>query len=172
MDNNIYQIDSWTPSTFYYKNKILTYNNLYYYVMFDYTSSSLIVNDINAGNLGGYIWDRGESKPYFQWKPNYNFENTNEPRVKNIQFGDGYSQRTPDGINNLLLNYQFSFQGDLHATTAILHFLTIRNGVESFCFIPPAPRGQIGRFVCQNWKDKQTFNNNYTISANFIQTPT
>src|ERR1700761_9317680 len=109
MDNNILAIDSWTALTPYFKNKVLTNNGLYYYVAFNYTSSSSITTDINNGNLNGYIWDRGENKPFFTWKSNYKFDNTSTPRVKQIQFGDGYSQRVPDGINNLLLNYKFTF---------------------------------------------------------------
>lgn len=172
MDNSVYQIDSWTPNTFYYKNKIVINNNLYYYAMNDYTSSSDINTDINNGNLGGYIYDRGENKPQFLWKPSFGFNNKNTPRIKEISFSDGYVQRVSDGINNLLLNYNFNFETrDLHETTAILHFLSIRKGVESFCFISPAPRAQIFRFICKEWSDEQTFYNNYKITANFIQTP-
>jgi phage-related protein len=171
MDNNIYQIDTWQPTTFYFKDKVLTNNNLFYYVAFDYTSSSSITTDINNGNLNGYIFDRGQQKPYFTWKANYNFTNENEPRVKKIQFGDGYFQLVPDGINNILLNYNFTFEGNLHNITAILHFLATRNGSESFCMLAPAPRGQILRFYCPKWSDIQRFYNNYSITANFLQTP-
>ena len=114
----------------------------------------------------------GQNKPYFTWRPNFNFSNENQPRVKKIQFGDGYFQVVPDGVNNLLLNYEFEFQAiEIHEATAILHFLTTRNGTESFCFLPPAPRGQISRFLCSKWTDIQTFWNNYTIKATFTQTP-
>lgn len=171
MDNNIFSIDTWVATTAYYKNKILINNNLYYYVAFDYTSSSSIATDIANGNLVGYIYDRGVNKPYFTWKSNYDFNNKNTPRIKTIKFGDGYEQNVPDGINNLLLNYTFTFDGDLHQTTAILHFLATRNGSESFCFLPPAPRGQISRFVCQEWTDIQKFFNNYSIEAIFRQVP-
>lgn len=172
MDNSIYQIDSWVGSTFYYKNKILTNNNLYYYARQDYTSSSSITTDINNGNLVGYIYHLSENKPYFIWKPGFNYGNDNNPRVKTIQFGDGFSQRIPDGINNLLLNFNFSFDTrDLHEATAILHFLATRNGTESFCMIPPAPYGNLLRFICSKWTPTQNFYNNYTIQANFVQVP-
>lgn len=172
MNDNLYSIDSWTPSTFYYKNKILINNNQYYYAMNDYTSSSDIQTDINNGNLGGYIYDRGQNIPLFLWKPSFDFTNKNIPRIKKIQFGDGYYQSLPDGTNNLLLNYNFVFETrDLHETTAILHFLTQRNGVESFAFVCPAPRGQLLRFKCSEWSDTQKFYSNYSITANFIQTP-
>ncbi len=171
MDNNILSVDTWQAGKFYFKDKILTYNNLFYYVVFDYTSSGSITTDISNGNLSGYIYDKGVNKPYFTWRPNFKFSNKNVPRVKVIQFGDGYAQYVPDGINNLLLNYNFVFEGSLHSTTAVLHFLATRNGTESFCFLPPAPRGQILRFICQEWSDVQEFYNNYTIEATFKQVP-
>jgi len=172
-DNSIYLIDSWAPSTTYYKNKILTNSNLFYYTAFSYTSdSSLITNDINNGNLVGYIWNNGVSMPYFTWKHSYKASNKNTPRIKSISFGDGYTQRVPDGINTLLLNYTLTFETrDLHEITAILHFLTVRNGTNSFCWLPPAPRSQISRFVCTEWSDIQNFYNNFSINANFIQSP-
>ncbi len=172
-DNNIYSIDNWAANTQYYKNKILTNNNLYYYVTNNYTSDpTSIDNDLNNGNLNGYIWNQGVSKPYFFWKHSYRASNESEPKIKLIQFGDSYSQRTTDGINSLLLNYSLSFENrDLHEITAILHFLTIRNSVESFAWQPPAPRGNIARFYCPKWTDVQEFFGNYSIQANFIQTP-
>jgi phage-related protein len=169
--NSIYNIDTWQPSTFYYRDYIVQNSGLYYYSSQDYTSSSSITTDINNGNLNGYIYDRGVNKPYFTWKPNFNYTNENVPRVKKIQFGDSYAQYVPDGINNLLLNYNFTFEGDIHTVTAILHFLSMRNGSESFVFLPPAPQGNLLRFICPKWTQAQKFFNNYTIEANFIQNP-
>ena len=171
MQNSIYSIDTWAASTFYYKNYIVQYNGLYYYSTIDQTSSSSFTTDLNNGNWVGYIFDRGVNKPYFTWKSNYDYSNDNIPRIKKIQFGDGYAQYLNDGINNLLLNYNFTFQGDLHFITAVLHFLAARSGTESFCFIPPAPRGQIYRFICQKLTDVQKMYNNYSVQANFVQVP-
>ena len=172
-DNNIYSVDSWQPNTAYYKNKILKYNNLFYYVADYYISDPFsITTDISNGNLNGYIWNEGVYKPYFFWKHSYKANNKSTPRIKKISFGDGYTQRIPDGINTLLLNYSLSFENrDLHEITAILHFFTIRNGTESFCWLPPAPRGQISRMICEEWSDVQEFVNNYSITATFVQSP-
>lgn len=172
MSDNIYNIDTWQPSTFYYKNKIVQNGNYYYYALIDHTSTSNFLNDLNAGDWGGTIYDRGETKPYFIWKPSYDFENDNKPRIKTIQFGDGYSQDIRDGINNLLLNYNFNFNNrDLREATAILHFLTTRSGSESFLFLCPMPRGVNFRFKVKQWTDKQNFFNNYSITAAFTQVP-
>lgn len=173
MDNNIYSIDAWTPNTQYYKNKILTNSNLFYYASQSFTSdASSITNDINNGNLMGYIWDNGISKPYFGWKHSYKASNKNSPKVKIISFGDGYTVRQADGISSLLLNYNLSYENrDLKEITAILHFLSVRNGVESFVWQPPAPRGNLGRFICPEWSDVQEFYGNFSITANFVQNP-
>lgn len=172
MNDNIFSVDAWAPGINYYKHKIVSNNNLYYYSTADYTSSSSITTDINNGALLGYINDRGVNKPFFGWRPAYRFTNKNTPRVKKIQFGDGYFQTLPDGINNLLLEYSFTFEGDLHYITAILHFLSVRNGTESFCFVPPAPRGNLARFICSDWTDVQAFYNNYSVECSFKQSPT
>jgi hypothetical protein len=37
--------------------------------------------------------------------------------------------------------------------------------------LPPAPRGQLLRFKCEEWTDAMEFFNNYTIKATFIQSP-
>lgn len=171
MQNSIFSIDQWQPSQFYYRDYIVQNSGSYYYSAFDQTSSSSFTNDLNNGQWNGYIFNNGIQKPYFTWKPSYDLSNDNTPRVKKIQFGDGYPQRLPDGINTLLLNYNLTFQGNLHSTTAILHFLSIRNGVESFVWLPPAPRGQLALFICEKWTDKQVFYNHYEITANFVQVP-
>lgn len=172
MSNSIYNVNSWLANTNYSKDDIVIQNNMYYYAAINHTSSSNFTNDLNNGDWKGVIYDRGQYKPYFQWAPSYKGSNENQPRVKTIQFGDSYFQKIPDGINNLLLNYNFTFEvRGLNEATAILHFLTARNACESFCFIPPAPRGNLLRFYCPKFTDIQEFFNNYQIQANFTQTP-
>ena len=169
--NNIYNIDNWNTGTYYPTNYIVQNSGLFYYSAYNQTSTSSFTNDLNNGNWNGYIWNNGQNKPYFVWRANYDFSNKNTPRVKTIQFGDGYFQAIPDGINNLLLDYSLTFEGDLPFVTSILHFLQARNGSESFCWIPPAPRGQLYRFICPTWTDAQPFYNHYKIEANFKQSP-
>ena len=68
-------------------------------------------NEDNPPNLGDNNWggvttfttgpdDLGAPLyPHFVWAPSYNAATSVEPRVLKVRFGDGYSQRTPDGIN-------------------------------------------------------------------------
>lgn len=167
-DFNIYSIDDWAASTSYSKNKILKNNNLFYYVLANsYTSSSSVSTDISNGNLGGYITDKGESKPLFLWKPAYSFSVDNQPKIKTIQFGDSYKQIVKDGILNILPSLNLEFESDLAEITAILHFLETRSGAESFVYLAPAPRGNVGRWTCSKWTDSQIFYNNYKIQCVF-----
>ena len=41
----------------------------------------------------------------FTWTLNYPAKLSREPKVQNINFGDGYSQRTPLGLNSSLQNW-------------------------------------------------------------------
>lgn len=164
---NIYDISDWATSTAYAKNAIVKNGSYYYYAVRAHTSGTF-ATDLANGLWGGIGYDNSETKPYFFWTPSYEFTNNNQPKVKTIQFGDGYVQDIPDGINNILINAEYMFNNrDLNETTAILHFLETRKGSESFIFIPPAPRNKIKRFKCKQWQDKQSFYGNYSISARF-----
>jgi phage-related protein len=172
MSNNIYSITFWVQNTQFFKNDIITNDNInFYYVSNDYLSSSSFQTDINNGNLIGYINYNGIQKPYFTWKSSYKYSNESVPRIRKIQLGDGYSQIASDGINNILMNITFPFTNiDINEYTAILHFLTTRKGVESFVFVPPPPFNIQKLFRCEKWNHSQIFFNNYEISAVFIET--
>jgi len=157
---NVYNIDYWATATNYTKNKIVSLNNLYYYCAIPHLSSTF-ATDLSNGYWNGRINDNGENKPYFFWRPSYRMAVDNEPRIKKIQFGDGYNQRLSDGINNILPSINLTFENrDLDEITAILHFLESRAGSESFVYLPPAPRGTLSRWVCEKWTDSQEFYNN------------
>lgn len=166
-DFNIYLIDNWAASTYYYKNKIVKNNNLFYYATMNHTSTSSLATDLSNNLWNGYITDKGESKPYFTWIPSYSYNVDNQPRIKKIQLGDGYTQRSPDGINNILPVFNLEFNCDINEVTAILHFLTERKGSESFIWLAPAPFGTLGRFVCEKFSNVQPFYNNYTLNCTF-----
>ncbi len=163
---NIYEIENWNVNTVYSTNDIVRYASHYFYSL----------RDNNQGNApsaasdfwGGVGMDGLQLKPYFIWKPSYATSFNSEPRIKTIQFGDGYSQDIEDGINNLLITVECNFENrGLAETRAILHFLEARKGAESFLFIPPPPRSKLKRFKCKRWQDRQIFYNNYSITANF-----
>lgn len=73
-----------------------------------------------------------------------------KPNVKPVQFGDGYEQRIPSGINNQPRKWALEFRkGTLSQCQAVFDFLTARGGEESFYWTPPI--GAQGVFVCREW---------------------
>ncbi len=98
-------------------------------------------------------------------------------RVNKVQFGDGYQQRSLDGINAapLMINFSFS-KRSLATITEIKKFFEgdkvfyDRTPDEYFLYIPPAPYDggiyQIPRkFVCLEWNVSANEHNNYTLSG-------
>ena len=168
MSSNIYNINFWVQNTQYNKDDIITDGVYYYYSSINHTSSSSFATDYSNGLWNGIISNNGETKPYFIWVPSYKYINDSVPKVRTIQFGDGYIQDVRDGINNLLLSSEFRFENiNLNECTAILHFLYTRAGTESFVFLTPAPYSVLKRFKCKQWQDTENFYNNYTITAKF-----
>lgn len=77
----------------------------------------------------------------------YTTEGDTIPRVKLASFGDGYEQRSPDGINNLPRSVQYVGDFQQPLITQMDAFLSATNGVTPFFYTPPfSPRGQ-GLFV-------------------------
>ncbi len=95
-------------------------------------------------------------------------ELTEKPRVLEAQFGDGYSQRTGDGINNRAEVWALTFAAQTVAErNAILAFLRARNGVEAFDWV--SPFGTYGKWVCKEWTGRPDTAVANSITATFTQ---
>jgi phage-related protein len=174
MSSSIFNIANWANSTQYYKHDIVLSGGYYYYALQDHTSdpSQSFAQTIAANpNLwGGMGTDptTGSQKAQFIWKPSYQGEANITPKVKAIKFGDGYEQRVRDGINNILLEFNLSFDGRSSAeATAILHFLHEKAAYKSFLFLPSTPYNTLKKFVCRTWTHSNTFYNNNSIKVKF-----
>jgi len=89
-----------------------------------------------------------------------------QPRVLTAQFGDGYSQRTGDGINIAPRSWSLQFTSRTTAEKdAIEGFLVARNGIESFDWTPPT--GAAGKFLCKSWQVTPQNAVTWSISATF-----
>lgn len=171
-NSNIYDISIWIASTSYSLNDIVYWikddKKSYYYCQVAHTASDFDV-DYNANFWGGtQIFGNPKYKPIFIWLPSYNSDIDQTPKNKYISFGDGYQQRTKDGINNNLINTNLNFENrDLSEVTAINHFLYQRQGVESFYWVPAPPFNKKKLFICKNWNSVPNFYNNYSIKAKF-----
>lgn len=101
-------------------------------------------------------------------------DSVNSPTVRLLeaQFGDGYSQRAPDGINHIqdVVTLNWNVLTDADART-INSFFQSHGGYKAFRWTAP---GQITekKWVCKKWtlkrqsKDQSIFN---AIAATFVQ---
>ena len=92
-------------------------------------------------------------------------------RVKKAQFGDGYIQRTKDGINTRGEDWSLLFVGESMADyQAVCTFLNERAGLP-FEWTPPGGAHPKGWYVCERyqpspkgyavWTIAMTFNKDY-----------
>lgn len=174
MSSSIFNIQSWANSTNYLKDDIVLSNNNYYYALQNHQSNpSQTFNQTIADNpnlWGGMGIDTttNTNKPFFIWKPSYSSSVTISPKVKVIKFGDGYEQRTRDGINSILLDIDLSFDNRSSTeATAILHFLHEKSSYKSFLFLPSPPYNTMKKFVCRTWSHSTIFYDNQSIKAKF-----
>lgn len=113
----------------------------------------------------GYSTINGEVKPKFLWTPSYQSQSQQNPKILSVKFGDSYESRSPDGIENNLLTLDLQFENrSIDETCAIVHFLTQRNGTESFILTPQPPFSTPKRFVARQWRQVQNFFNNYSVT--------
>ena len=104
----------------------------------------------------------------FTYVASYTATEESAPVVRNVQFGDGYSQRLRYGLNTDPKRWRLTFQNRSNTERDnILTFLEARGGAESFDWTPP--RGSAGKYICPQWSmDMVAFNNN-TIQAEFME---
>ena len=68
----------------------------------------------------------------------FGYNRTGESRVLTTDFGDGYNQRSADGINIVRLAYSISWTNiDTERKNTLQDFLESTQGIESFLWQPP-----------------------------------
>jgi phage-related protein len=74
----------------------------------------------------------------FPYAPAYSAQLDEQPRLRSAQFGDGYSQRSADGINSILQKWSLKFSAQTKTDAeAILGFFRAHGGVTPFEFALP-----------------------------------
>jgi phage-related protein len=74
-----------------------------------------------------------------------------EPKVVKAQFGDGYAQRRPAGINTQARLWSIEMRNiDTPTASAVLTFLEARNGVDVFNWTPPRA-DTVESVICPSW---------------------
>lgn len=108
--------------------------------------------------------------PTWNWAESSGSSLEEQPRVSESRFGDGYSQRAPDGLNPIAQEWGLQFRecGDLEADQMIA-FLRARGGVESFDWTPLWAATPI-KVICPRWSRTQGERTGESdISATFRQ---
>lgn len=102
----------------------------------------------------------------------YGAQKTSRPRVRTVQFGDGYEQRLLYGIPSHMNPKEWSLTWqNITETNAdtIETFLNARaEDAASFDWTPP-DEGTSYKWVCAEWSKIITYNNRATIQATFRQ---
>ncbi|MGA4005988.1 phage tail protein [Ralstonia nicotianae] len=88
-------------------------------------------------------------------------------RTRSAQFGDGYQQVVPDGINNRTSSWPQKFVGSKVAILAIQSFLDRHAGAKSFLWTPPL--GMQGRYRVGEYTPAVEVGGVYSLSATFVQ---
>ncbi|MBC3811328.1 phage tail protein [Undibacterium aquatile] len=102
----------------------------------------------------------------FIWPPSAGGANTDiKYRTLSAQFGDGYSQVAPDGINNTDISVQLSWIGKTAEVLPIVNFLNEKGGVQAFYYTPPL--GVRGTYRCKSHQVKSDGAGIHTITATF-----
>lgn len=104
----------------------------------------------------------------FTWVPEWSAKATFKPRNKKAQFGDGYAQRIPDGINNNPKIWNVTFKAiDDTTRGSIEQFLSSHGGHTAFTWAPP---GEVSaKYICETWDITRVAYNVNDISAVFEQ---
>lgn len=102
----------------------------------------------------------------FTWLPSYPASQPMKPKVNKASFGDGYEQRSGDGVNfnPRTWNLQFN-QRTAAEIEAIDAFLSARGAAQAFDWTPPF--GATGRFVCEAWEPSLPQSVYYSLTATF-----
>ena len=104
------------------------------------------------------------------WKPSYTSNINSEPKVIYHQFGDGYSQRSSDGMNHQRLVFDVIFQdcGDKEIKS-LLAFFEYKGGTSYFYYTIPEPYNTRKKFTCKNWRHQFVSYNRHNLTAQFSE---
>lgn len=103
----------------------------------------------------------------FTWCPRTEPTGTNQYRVLEAQFGDGYRQSVGDGINNETRSWQLSFVGRESEIVPIRNFLRQHQGYMPFEWTPPLESK--GLYEVRQFQVVPNGAGIYTLSATFDQ---
>jgi len=102
--------------------------------------------------------------------PDKGFTKQTSPRILTTQFGDGYAHRIADGINNINITWDLTFNfRDLVEASSIIEFFETHGGSIPFEFTPP-DEIVVYKVYCPNWSQTYDAPIARSIQATFVRT--
>jgi phage-related protein len=105
------------------------------------------------------------SREVFEWFPDVSSQMSQEPKVEVVEFGDGYSVRTPKGLNNTPDIWTMKFTSTRANCLEIIAFLKRHLGSKTFEWTNP--HGEFGYYVCPKWSSDQMKGGITSVSVTF-----
>lgn len=106
----------------------------------------------------------------FAWSMDMGAAADIQHKINKTQFGDGYAQRSPNGINNKVLNWSGVKTGDFETMIdPIIQFLDEHGGVTPFLWTDP--HGNTNKYTCAEYTASQRKGNFWQITLKFEQVP-
>lgn len=104
----------------------------------------------------------------FPFIPDYGSGEKTKARINKSQYGDGYDQSSPDGLNHMLREWSVNFNNRSRTEVDnIVAFLKARKGVEAFEFeVPDSTSGEVALVKCDDWG--RTFSGWRTQGIQFV----
>ena len=82
--------------------------------------------------------------------PDKALSKSSAPRIREVKFGDGYSQRAQDGINYMNESWSLTFSNRLFSDIYNMEsFLETKGGTTAFTWAPPG-ESEV-KVICRNW---------------------
>jgi phage-related protein len=101
--------------------------------------------------------------------PTYSAQKTSQPKVRQVQFGDGYSQRLTVGLNQNPKAWSLTWEVSETDADTIETFLNARAADgASFDWTPP-DEATAYKWICYDWSKSIPYLNRATIQASFTQ---
>lgn len=104
----------------------------------------------------------------FTWRPDKSVPGTFTQRVRSASFGNGYTQRAADGINNETQSWDLTFTGTKARIAEILAFIRAQKGYKAFIWVTPFD-GPL-YFTCDSFKPTPMGGSAWSLTATFEQT--
>lgn len=105
----------------------------------------------------------------FTWLPQYGAQGSVTPSVLTAQYGDGYSQDVPIGVNSTPQVWTLTFNNDPDTGDAIFQFIQNKGGVQRFWWTPPRQSLAVKVKTTGAYTKTETDSGQVTIGVTFTQ---